>query len=104
METTFRIHYGGTDGELPAPLDSVSVFEKLSEMLCRECGGLCQGFFLTHDAAEYQAHPGPKIGWAFEGHSVFLRMANCKQLHRVDQISQFLKLFDMNVVESKLIQ
>jgi len=102
METTFRINYAPPGQKSFANFNSV--FFKLGKMLCDECGETCKGFFLTNDTEAYQDHGGPKIGWAVEGTNLFLRMANCKQLHRVDQISQFLKLFDMNVVESKLIQ
>ena len=102
METTFRINYAPAGEKGFAGF--ASLFGKLGKMLCDECGESCKGFFLTDSTEAYHAHAGPKIGWAVEGTQVFLRMANCKQLHRVEQISQFLRLFDMNITESKLIQ
>jgi len=102
METTFRINYAPAGEKGFAGFEAL--FRSLGKMLCDECGETCKGFLLTHSAEEYQAHAGPKIGWAVEGTQVLLRMANCKQLHRIEHISQFLRLFDMNVVDSTLIQ
>jgi len=100
METTFRIHSpaGGP------PLEAI--FTQVSDMLCRECGKdrNCREFYLTSDYDEYLAHPGPKIGWVAQGNEVHLRMANCKQISRVEHITQMLKLFDLNVVESRYVQ
>jgi hypothetical protein len=102
METTFRLNYS-------PPVKGMSfehglVFEKLGRMLCDECGESCKGFFLADDLEAYQAHRGPKIAWAVDGPKIFLRLANCKRLDRVEEMSQFLRLFGMNIVESKLIQ
>ena len=101
METTFRIAYSadstGASGHLP------TVFHRFADMICEECGRSCQGFFLTDDFAKYQAHTGPKIGWASDGTNILLRMANCKQLGHVEQITQFLRHFHMNVVESRVV-
>jgi len=101
METTFRINYAPASETRFTGYESM--FVKLGRMLCDECAETCKGFFLTDSAEAYQAHAGPKIGWAVEGTQVLLRMANCKQLHRLEHISQLLKLFDMDVVESKLV-
>lgn len=101
METTFRIAYSAHS--TGAKCDFLTMFHRLSEMICEECGGSCQGFFLTDDFAKYQAHKGPKIGWASDGTNILLRMANCKELARVDHITQFLKHFQMNVVDSRVV-
>lgn len=101
METTFRISYAS--GESDARASHVATFQKLSQMLCSECSESCKEFFLTEDFSAYQAHAGPKIGWAVEGTNILLRMANCKRLDRIEEISQFLSHFGMNVVNAKPI-
>ncbi len=80
------------------------MFEQLSETLCKECGERCEGFFLAAEFDEYHRHQGPKIAWAVDGQNIYLRMANCKRLDRVQDISQFLALFGMTVVETNLVQ
>jgi len=102
METTFRIDY--SESNTTAPPDYLATFQRLSEMLCQECGGGCQGFFLTSSIREYQACRGPKIGWAVEEGRLLLRMANCKDVGRVERITQFLRHFGLTVVESRQIQ
>jgi len=98
MESTFRIQTvrGGP------PLETV--FGKISDVLCRECGLECQQFFLTTDYDEYLTHRGPKIGWVIHGEEVMVRMANCRQVAHVAHVSQLLQLFDMRVLESQVIQ
>lgn len=102
METTFRIDY--TPEATTPPQDYALVFQRLSEMLCQECGGGCKGFVLTENIKEYQAFRGPKIGWAVEDGRLLLRMSNCKEVGRLERISQYLRHFGMTVVESRLIQ
>jgi hypothetical protein len=102
VETTFRIDYSQADASKGA--DYASVFRHVSDVLCEECGGGCEGFFLTARAEEYQARQGPKIGWAVEGTTLLLRMAGCKALSRIERISQLLRHFGMTVVESRMIQ
>jgi hypothetical protein len=102
METTFRLQYGKPGGGSLASYDVV--FHSLADEICRQCGADCKGFMLSSDYAQYQAHDGPKIGWAVEGPNVFLRLANCKEISRLEHLTQLLKLFGMTVVESKLVQ
>ena len=102
METTFRIALSGSGRDLLAELPPH--VERLADILCRECGGGCQGFMLSDNHDVYLAHSGPKIGWVVDGDTVLMRMANCKELSRVDRISQLLHLFGMHVIESRLIQ
>jgi hypothetical protein len=102
METTFRISC--SSAAPVGPINTCEVFQKLSEMICHECGGGCKGFMLTDEVEKYQAYPGPKIGWVLDGRTVLLRMANCKDVDRIDRISQFLQLFGMSVTDSQLVQ
>jgi len=102
METTFRLSYvPSSDG---TPPDCAELFGEMAEILCRECGGSCGGFFLAEELKNYEAWPGPKIGWVIDGKIILLRMANCRQLNRMSDIAQMLHHFGMNVLESKLIQ
>ena len=102
MEVTFRIDYASP--QAPPATDYLTIFQRLSEILCQECGGGCRGFVLSEHVKEYQACAGPKIGWAIEDGRLLLRMANCKDVSRIERISQYLMHFGMTVVESRLIQ
>ena len=72
-------------------------------MLCSQCGGDCEGFYLADDFDNYQAHNGPKIGWVIQDGIIFLRMANCAQVGQIDEISGILKLFSIVVVDAQQI-
>jgi hypothetical protein len=101
MEATFSISSSSVEPTIPT--QACEIFQNLSEMLCRECGGGCKGFMLTDELEKYQDHPGPKIGWFVEGPTVRLRLANCKAVERLDRISQFLKLYGMSVTHSQMV-
>ena len=102
METTFRL---GCDGRMPlAPAHLSAAFQDLAEMVCRECGGGCQGFRLMEDLAAYEHHPGLKIGWVVEEKIILLRLANCEFADKPERIAPLLGLFGLNVIESRLVQ
>lgn len=101
METVLQLNCS----RAPAEYQEVGseAFKKMAEMLCRECGKQCRSFLMTRDMDEYHAHTGPKIGWAVVGDTILLRLANCPQIDRVDEITQLLELYDLTVVRTQLI-
>lgn len=102
METTFRL---SCDKRVPVvAVQLCAAFQELSEMICRECGGGCQGFRLLEDMAAYERFTGPKLGWVVEGETVLLRMANCSFVDKRDRIAPMLELFGLSVIDSRLVQ
>ena len=101
METTFHLR---CSPEVPGNASAVhAVVQRLADMLCSQCGGDCEGFYLADDFDKYQAHNGPKIGWVIQDSIIFLRMANCDQVGQIDEISEILKLFSIVVVDAQQI-
>jgi len=101
METAFHLR---CSPEAPRNSGVVhSLIERLTDMLCSECEGGCEGFYLADDFDKYQAHHGPKVGWVIQDNAIFLRMANCARLSRINEISEILKLFGVVVVDAQRI-
>jgi hypothetical protein len=101
VESTYRISIGAKGEKVLPEIDTV--FHRLAEMLCEECGHGCEEFFLTDDVARYQACRGPKIGWVREGTTVLLRIANCEMLGRTDRVGQLLQHFGLTVSETRVV-
>ena len=101
METAFHLR---CSPEAPRNSGVVhSLVERLTDMLCTECGESCQGFYLADDFQHYQDHNGPKVGWVIQDGVIFLRMANCPRVSQIKEISEILKLFSVVVVEARQI-
>ena len=100
MELRFKIAFPHDLRKVQPP---AGVIQKVSDLICEECGGGCRRFYLTEDLEGYAAHRGPKIGWTIDGEAIFLRMSNCPAVGNVEHITRMLGLFGLSVVESRSI-
>ncbi|MBN2584893.1 MAG: hypothetical protein JXL80_17650 [Planctomycetes bacterium] len=98
METTFHLKYSPLTPDQPSTIRAM--LQGVTDMICDECGGNCQGFSLTDDFRDYQTFQGPKVGWTVDGGVIFLRMANCKHIARIDRVSEILKVFGVVVLDA----
>jgi hypothetical protein len=102
METTFHLKL--SPQSLTGPTAVRAMLQSVTDMICNECGGGCQGFSLTDDFRQYQSFEGPKVGWTVDGGVIFLRMANCRHVGRIERVSEILKVHGVAIVDAQHIQ